>query len=149
MADLVIVFLPVDKMNVVCIWSCYCLVFLEASDRSVAPIHRIRLLLATLSFCGSYQDVLCPKASVPFCGAGVFQCFGCCFFGVSVLCVWFCLWRQVLDVQRVSPTRNLDTIQGVTIAKNLDATFDAQRASRSQICGYGFGCIKGLTIAKL
>ena len=75
LADLVIIFLSVDKINVVCNWPCYCLVFLEASDRSVAPIHRIRLLLGTLSFCGSYQDVPFPKASVPFCGAGAFQCF--------------------------------------------------------------------------
>ena len=56
LAALVIVFLSVDKINV-CKWSCYCLVFLEASDRSGEPIHRIRLLLGPPSFCGSYQDV--------------------------------------------------------------------------------------------
>ena len=92
LADLVIVFLSVDKISVVCNWSCYCLVFLEALDRSVASVNRIRLQLGTLSFCGGYQEVPFPKASVPFCGAGVFQCLGCCLFCVSVFCVCFCLW---------------------------------------------------------
>jgi hypothetical protein len=90
LADLSIVFLAVDKTSVVFNWPCYCFIFLEASDRSVAPIHRIRLQLGTLSFCGSYQELPFPQASVPLCGAGVFQYFVfCCVCFGNLYMFWF------------------------------------------------------------
>ena len=92
------------------------------SDRSVAPIHRIGLQLGTLLFCGSYQEVPFPIASVPFCGAGVFQCCGCCFLFNSVCCVYFCLWSQIFDVRRKSP-------KGRHQREMLDSVLDPLMAS--------------------
>jgi hypothetical protein len=62
----------------------------EEKDRSVAHIHRIRYVLGHSHTVGVTRKRPRPKASVPFCGASVFQCFGCYFLVLCFVYVFVC-----------------------------------------------------------